>query len=156
MLKRSAQIAFAAATILAAAVPALAGGFYAVLGNPEANAQAKAAGAVVTIKLAGCHEPEKADLSAVAITNAGGQRNTIPLKLIKLAEPGFYAVRQQWPSEGRWVLQFIARDGDRTASTLAAASGAAVERDKAVLAMRLPSAADVSALLSTKADLARR
>ena len=60
----STQFRIAVAVLLAsAAIPALAGGFYVLLGNPEASSKAKAAGAVVTIKLAGCHEPEKANVT---------------------------------------------------------------------------------------------
>jgi hypothetical protein len=33
-----------------------------------------------------------------------GERRTIRLDLDETSDPGLYAVRQQWPSEGDWVL----------------------------------------------------
>lgn len=33
-----------------------------------------------------------------------GERRTIQLDLDETADPGLYAVRQQWPAEGEWVL----------------------------------------------------
>jgi hypothetical protein len=148
----------AGATLLASAVQVMAGGFYVTLGNPDANRQARDMGAVLTLKLAGCHEPEKADVSAVAIGSLNGQKKVIPLKLTKLADAGFYAVMPQWPTDGRWVLQFVAKDGDRIASTLVASGPSGVERNGARSAMKMPAESDIAALLAggSKPDVARR
>ena len=145
----STRLKIAAAALLAsAAVPALAGGFFVLLGNPEASSRAKAAGAVVTIKLAGCHEPEKANVSAVAIGEVDGQRQSVPLTLTKLSEPGMYAVTRQWPEKGNWVLQFIATDGERVASTLVAAGAGGIEPEKAVMGMKPASESEINGLLA--------
>ena len=145
----STRLKIAAAALLAsAAVPALAGGFFVLLANPEASSQAKAAGAVVTIKLAGCHEPEKANVTAVAIGKIDGQRQSVPLTLTKLSEPGMYAVTRQWPEKGNWVLQFIATDGERVASTLVAAGSGGIDREKAVMGMRPASESEIAGLLA--------
>ena len=122
-----------------------------LLGNPEASSQAKAAGAVVTIKLAGCHEPEKANVTAVAIGKVDGKRQSVPLTLTKLSEPGMYAVTRQWPDKGSWVLQFMATDGERVASTLVAAGAGGIEREKAVMGMKPASESEIASLL-TKAQ----
>jgi hypothetical protein len=82
----------------------LAGGFYLQLGNPEANPEARKANAVLTVKATGCGEPAKARITATAISVVDGKRQEIPLKLVALSEPGTYALSQQWPSEGRWVI----------------------------------------------------
>src|SRR5437764_533120 len=109
-MRKSITALSAAAIVLAIAVPLLAGGFFVVLGNPDANPQAKALNAVLTIKAAGCHQPENATMTGTATGVVKGQRQTITLKVIALSEPGMYAVTQQWPAEGRWVLQFVATD----------------------------------------------
>lgn len=150
---RSAQMVLAAATLLASAVPMMAGGLFVVLGNPEASQQARGMGAVLTLKLAGCHEPEKADVSAIAIGTVNNQRQSIRLNLTRLSEAGTYAVTRQWPATGRWVLQFVGKDGDRVTSTLVAAGTQGVEREKAVMAMRLPADTDVTALLTGEPSL---
>jgi hypothetical protein len=69
-----------------------------------------------------------------------------------------YAVMQQWPAEGRWVLQFIARDGGRLTSTLVPAGPDGVERNSAKMEMKMPAESDIAALLArgSKPDLARR
>lgn len=33
-----------------------------------------------------------------------GKRQSIPLEFTETSRPGVYAVKQQWPSEGHWVL----------------------------------------------------
>src|SRR5208283_4146152 len=94
------------ALTLASAVALWAGGLFVVPGNPEANAEARAHKAVLTLKLAGCHEPQKAFLTGTAIGFIDGRKQTIPLQLDALSEPGTYALTRQWPEKGRWVLEF--------------------------------------------------
>src|SRR5262245_58292397 len=89
----------------ALATQLFAGGFYLQLGNPEASIEARKAGAVLTIKATGCGEPEKAKITATAIGMVSGQRQEIPLKVAPLSEPGMFALTQQWPKEGRWVIE---------------------------------------------------
>ena len=149
---------FAGAILLASAASMLAGGLWVTLGNPDANSKAHAMNAAVTVKLAGCHEPEKAEITAAAIGEVDGQRRTIALKLIPLDAPGFFAVTRQWPAEGRWVLQFVGREGQVVTSTLVATGPDGVDRSTAKMAMKLPDDREVSAMLATgaKGDVARR
>jgi hypothetical protein len=139
----------ASATLLAAAtLPLLAGGLFVMLGNPDASPEARSHNAVLTLKLAGCHEPEKASLSGSAISVIDGKRQTLPLKLIPLSEPGMYAVTHQWPEQGRWVLQFVATDHGRVTSTLVTAGPGGIDRQGAKMAMRQPAEEDIAALLA--------
>lgn len=147
-MRKSIRSLFAATTLAVSAVPLLAGGLFLTLGNPEANPEASRHNAVLTLKMAGCHEPERAQITAIAISEVDGRRQTTPLKLIALSEPGMYAVTRQWPNRGRSVLQFVATDGGRVTSTLVAASAAGIERQSARYAMRLPADEDVTALLA--------
>lgn len=95
---------------LALASQLFAGGFYLQLGNPEASPEARKANAVLTMKAAGCGEPWKAELSGTAVGVVNGKRQEIPLKVIPLAEPGMFALTQQWPKEGRWVIELQAKE----------------------------------------------
>src|ERR1044071_5415457 len=100
----------------------LAGGFYLTLGNPEANPEAKKANAVLVLRMDGCHEPEKATVTATATGVVDGKRQTIPLQLTRLSAPGTYALTQQWPKQGKWVLALSAKDADqRSTYTLVSA-----------------------------------
>ena len=149
-MNQSIRSLFAAAILLTAAVQLRAGGLFITLGNPDASAEATSRNAVLTLKLTGCGEPAKAVVDASAIGIVEGHRQTIPLRLIALSQPGTYAVTQQWPDKGRWVLQFVAKDGSRITSTLVAAGPKSVDRYGAKTAMRAPSEEDLAALLATK------
>jgi hypothetical protein len=155
-MRKSVQTLFVTAILLAAAVPLLAGGLFVTLGNPDANPEARALKAVLTLKLAGCGQPEKATISATAIRLADGQRQTIPLKLTALSEPGSYAVTRQWPEKERWVLQFVATDQGRVTSTLVAAGPDGIDRHNAKMAMQPPAEADLIALLTGGPEVARK
>jgi hypothetical protein len=147
-MKTSIRSLLGGAVLLTYVIPATAGGLFVILGNPEANPQARAIGAVLTLKVNGCHEPEKAEVSARAIRMANGRQESFPLKLTRLAGGGSYAVTQQWPAESRSVLEFIARDGQRVTSTLVASGPHGIERNNAKMAMKMPAESDVAALLA--------
>ncbi len=146
-MRKSLTTLFACAVVLALAIPVFAGGFFLITGNPDASAAAKSMNAVLTIKAAGCGDPNSASINGTAIGTVNGRRESIPLKLVRLEEPGMYAVTQQWPSKGRWVLQFVGTDHDRVTHTLVPAGPDGVERQAAKSAMRLPTDQDVAQLL---------
>ena len=125
----------------------IGGGFWLQLGNPEASAEARQANAVVTIKATGCHDPAAAKVTATAIGMVDGQRRTIALKLDKLSEPGAYALSQQWPKEGRWVIEVVGRNDEQFTNTLISAGPQGIDRLHAKSAMKEFAAADVEALL---------
>ena len=136
------------ALALGSALVLWAGGLFVVPGNPEANAEARAHNAVLTLKLAGCHEPQKALLTGIAVGVIDGQKQTIQLHIKALSEPGTYALTRQWPEKGRWVLEFVAKDQGRITSTLVGAGPGGIERETARMGMHEPMPEDVSALLA--------
>src|SRR3954453_2341502 len=129
--------------ILTCAGQMFAGGFYLQLGNPEANPTASKMGAVVTIKAVGCHDPASAKLTATAIGNVKGERRTIPLELKPLGEPGAYALSQQWPKEGKWVIQLTGKNDEQFPNPLTPPSPAGIDRLHAKGDMKAFSPADV-------------
>jgi len=140
-------IATPVAAVLALAGQLFAGGFWLQLGNPEASAEARKVNAVVTIKATGCHDPALAKVTATAIGMVDGQRRSIPLKLDKLSEPGAYALSQQWPKEGRWVIELVARNDQQFTNTLLTAGPEGVDRLHAKADIKEFKAGDVDALL---------
>jgi hypothetical protein len=144
MLK-SVRMISAAAIMLASATHAVAGGFVLLLGNPQASPEARAQNAAVTLKAAGCGEPERSAITAAAIGLVNGERKVVELKVIALREPGMYAVKRDWPSEGQWVLKFVARNADLTTMTLARAGAGGVEYKTA---KHHASEADLTAMLA--------
>ena len=105
-----------------------AGGFYLQMGNPEASPEAKKLNAVLTIKAAGCIDPALAKVTASAIGMVNGERREIPLKLQALSTPGMFALTQQWPKEGRWVIRVEADNGTLFTSSLLPAGPEGVDR----------------------------
>jgi len=106
----------------------LAGGFYLQLGNPDASEEARKANAVLTIKATGCHDPATATLTARAVGTVNGKRQTIPLQVTKLSETGMFALSQQWPNEGKWVIELVGRNGEQFTNTLVSAGPSGIDR----------------------------
>jgi hypothetical protein len=125
-----------------------AGGFWLQLGNPEASAEARQNNAVVIIKTVGCHHPETAQVSANAIGMVDGKRQTIALKVIPLSEPGTFVLSQQWPRNGRWVIQVVGKNGEQFTNTLISAGPQGLDRLHALSNIRPFQDRDVDALLS--------
>jgi hypothetical protein len=124
-----------------------AGGFYLTLGNPEANPEAKQANAVLVVRADGCHEPEKAQVTATAIGIVDGKRQSIPLKLTKLSAPGTYALTQQWPKQGKWVIELSAQDVGRSTYTLVSAGPDGVDRLHPKMAMKAFPKSEIESML---------
>lgn len=137
-------------TLLAIAALAgqlFAGGFYLQLGNPEANPEAKKANAVLVIKATGCHDPSTATLAATAIGVVNGKRQSIPLTVTKLSGPGAFALTQQWPKEGKWVIELVARNGEQFTNSLVAAGPNGIDRLHDKADMKPFSKTDVESML---------
>ena len=132
---------------LALAYGMFAGGFWLQLGNPEANAEARKNNAVVVIKAIGCHDPATAQVTATATGMVEGRRQTIALKLTPLSEPGTFALAQQWPKTGRWVIQLAGKNGEQFTNTLVTAGPEGVDRLHAKSEMKEFRQSDVEALL---------
>ena len=88
--------------VLTFASEALAGGFYLSVETPSAN-NSQHKDAVLLVRPYGCHQPSDAALSATAEGVVNGERRSVPLRLTPVSE-GAYAIRQEWPAEGAWVL----------------------------------------------------
>ncbi len=95
-----------AATLIA--VPMFAGALTLQIDDAKANSEAVAQHAVVVAHITACHSPEKTTVTATAEGIANGKRQSVPLKVIKLSEPGAFAVTQEWPQDGRWTVKMVA------------------------------------------------
>jgi len=146
-MRKTIVIATPVTAMLAIAGQLFAGGFWLQLGNPEASAEARKVNAVVTIKAVGCHNPAEAKVSATAIGMVDGQRRSIELKLDKLSEPGAYALSQQWPKEGKWVIELVGKNDEQFTNTLLSAGPQGLDRLHAKANMKAFQPADVDELL---------
>jgi hypothetical protein len=98
------------AAILAA--PLFAGGLTLQVDDPRSNREAIAKNAVIVAHITACHSPEKTTVTAVAEGMVDGQRQSIPLKVINLSEPGAFAISRQWPQQGTWTVKMTATNPD--------------------------------------------
>lgn len=146
-MRNTLRIAMPVAALLALAGQLFAGGFYLLLGNPEASAETRKSNAVLTIKAWGCHDPASAQLTATAVGMVNGHRQSIPLTVTKLSETGMFALSQQWPKEGKWVIDLVARNGEQFTNSLVAAGPNGVDRLRAKVNMKQFSDSDVEAML---------
>jgi|ERR1035438_10252769 hypothetical protein len=137
----------APAALLALAGSLYAGGFYLQLGNPEASPEARKLNAVVTVKSAGCVKPNESKISATAIGIVNGERREIALKLDPLSTAGMFAITQQWPKQGRWVIRLEATNGSLFTSLLASTGPDGVDRYHFVSAHQQFGTADIEAML---------
>ena len=141
------KIGTIATATLALAGQLIGGGFFLQLGNPDANPEARKLNAALVIQAAGCHDPAGANLTAKAIGTVNGERREIALKVERLSKAGEFAITQQWPSQGKWVIELVARNPQQFTNTLVIAGPQGVERTKAKFDMHPFTEADVDAML---------
>jgi hypothetical protein len=95
-------VTFAALLALTSAPSAKAGGFQISVQPPD-TAKMSMKDAVLVVRTFGCMQPADANVTITAEGMVGGHRQTVPVQL-HADDTGVYAIRQQWPAEGKWVL----------------------------------------------------
>ena len=102
----------------AAAALVLAEGFTFNVGGPVASQDYQAKGARFVFRTQGCAEPAKPQVSGTAEGLVKGARQSVALKVLALTKPGVYAVYQNWPAEGQWVVNLKGTCADASAGAL--------------------------------------
>ena len=116
LIRTSAALA-ALALLLAIPSLALAGGFQLSIETPSGSSDPQLKDVVLVTRTYGCHQPADAKLTATAEGLVNGSRKSIPLELRSIGA-GVYAIKQQWPSEGSWVLALTGGYNGMTSSVL--------------------------------------
>lgn len=109
--------ALGSAMILAIASPALAGGFQLSIETPSKSTEPQLKDVVLVARTYGCHQPADARIMAVAEGFVNGQRKSVQLDLNSIAS-GVYAIKRQWPAEGKWVIAITGAYNGMTSSVL--------------------------------------
>jgi hypothetical protein len=91
------------AVVLAIASPASAGGFQISVETPTQSNDPQLKEVVLIARTYGCLQPADAKLTATAEGLVGANRRSVPLELRSIGS-GVYAIKKQWPSDGKWVL----------------------------------------------------
>lgn len=102
--------------VLAWGTSALAGGFQlAVEAPPQSDPELK--NAAMLVRTFGCNQPSDANVTATAEGLVAGQRQSMKLDLAPTSK-GVYAINQQWPAEGHWVVAITGLYAGHTSSAL--------------------------------------
>lgn len=110
---------------VALAATAHAGGQSLSVRFPDPARAPRSADAALYVHALNCGAPAAATLTARAEGMVGGERRTVKVALEPTGKRGIYAVKRQWPAEGRWVLVVTWKDHEH-ASALVALDGAGV------------------------------
>jgi hypothetical protein len=114
------MLRFAIATCASAslALSALAAGFTFSIGSPVASQDFRSKSAAFVFRTEGCADPAKPQISGTAEGFVNGVRQSVPLKLVETSRPGVYAVNQNWPGEGEWVVALKGKCADANAGAI--------------------------------------
>jgi hypothetical protein len=103
----------------AAGVLALAEGFTFTIGSPVASQDYQFKTAAFVFRTEGCAEPVKAQIGGTAEGLVKGARRSVALKVMPASsKPGVYAVYQNWPAEGEWVVNLKGTCGNASAGAV--------------------------------------
>lgn len=102
----------------AAAAFVLAEGFTFTVGSPVASQDYRAKGAAFVFRTQGCTEPAKPQITGTAEGLVKGARQSVPLKVMAMTKAGVYAVYQNWPAEGEWVVNLKGTCADASAGAI--------------------------------------
>jgi hypothetical protein len=86
------------------ALALLGEGFTFTIGNPVASQDFHMKSAAFVFRTEGCAEPAKAQVGGTAEGLVKGVRRSVALKVVAGAKPGIYAVFEDWPADGQWVV----------------------------------------------------
>ena len=101
-----------------AATLMLAEGFGFSIGSPVAAQDFQSKTAAFVFRTEGCADSAKAQISGTAEGLVKGARRSMALKVGPLSTPGVYAVYQNWPAEGEWVVNLKGICADASAGAL--------------------------------------
>jgi hypothetical protein len=96
----------------------LAEGFTFTIGSPVASQDFQAKGATFVFRTEGCAEPTKSQIGGNAEGVVKEARRSVALKVMTTSKPGVYAVYQNWPNEGYWVVNLKGTCANSTAGAI--------------------------------------
>ena len=126
---------------------ALAEGFTFTIGSPVASHEFQMKTAAFVFRTEGCADPAKPEVVAVAEGMVKGARRSIVLKVLPGSKPNIYAVFQQWPAEGDWVVDLKGRCANATAGAIVPIGPKGFIRESAKFFPHSPTDAEVEASL---------
>ncbi len=104
--------------VACAAVVALAQGFTFNIGSPVASQDFRSKVAAFVFRTEGCADPAKSQVGGTAEGLVKGARQSVALRVAPMSKPGVYAVYQNWPADGHWVVNLKGTCSDANAGAI--------------------------------------
>jgi hypothetical protein len=101
-----------------AATLMLAEGFGFSIGSPVAAQDFQSKTAAFVFRTEGCADPAASQIGGTAEGLVQGKRRSVALKMMMTSRPGVYAVYQNWPPEGGWVVRLSGMCGKANAGAI--------------------------------------
>lgn len=136
----------------AAAALVLAEGFTFTVGSPVASQDYQAKGAAFVFRTQGCAEPVRSQISGTAEGLVKGERRSMILKVVAMTRPGVYAVYQNWPAEGAWVVNLTGKYLGATTSAIVPIGPKGFMRESSKFLNRSAGEEDVQASLKALSE----
>jgi hypothetical protein len=140
-------IARVLASSVASALMAIAAGFSFNIGSPVASQDFVSKSAAFVFRTEGCADPAKPQISGTAEGLVNGMRRSVALILVKTSKPGVYAVNQNWPREGGWVVALKGTCGGANAGAIVPIGPNGFVRESAEFFPRAATNAEIEASL---------
>jgi hypothetical protein len=138
--------------VCAMATLAFAEGFTFSIGSPVAAQDFRAKAAAFVFRTQGCAEPAKSQISATAEGLVKGVRQSVALKVQTMSKPGVYAVYQNWPGEGHWVVNLKGTCDDANAGAIVPIGPKGFARESAKFFPRPATHAEIETSLKALAE----
>ena len=135
-----------------AAVAALGQGFTIVIGSPVASQDFRAKGAAFVLRTDGCADPANAQMGGTAEGIVRGSRQSIALRVMPSSKPGVFAVYQNWPAEGQWVVNLKGACSNTNAGAIVPIGPQGFIRESAKFLSRPATDAEIETALKTLAQ----
>jgi hypothetical protein len=133
--------------VFAAAALTFAEGFTFAIGSPVASQDFHAKVAVFVFRTDGCADPANSQVSGTVEGLVKGARRSAPLRVAAMSKPGVYAVYQNWPGEGDWVVNLKGVCGNASAGAVVPIGSKGFIRDSARFFPRPATESEVEASL---------
>ena len=105
----------------------------------------------MAVRAENCADPAKAQITGTAEGIVDGARRSVPLRIVRGATAGSFAVSHDWPSQGAWVVNLTGHCGNSTASAVVPFGPNGFLREGSKFFPRAATAAEVESILTTLA-----
>ena len=139
-----------ASIVLAAAGPSASAEDFAIqIANSVAAQSYHMKRSAFVFRTTGCASPAKPEVTAKAEGRVSGARRSLPLKVVPASTPGVYGIFREWPEEGVWIVNLMARCASATAGALVATDGKTFLRESSTLLKHEATEPEIEAALKT-------